>query len=182
MIEVRFHGRGGMGVKMSAHLLGLTAFFSGKQTQDFALYGAERRGAPVTSFTRYDKKTIRERGYIQYPDAVIILDETLNFNIMTRGLKKDRFIIINSTKDPQHFKRKFKIKHPVYCIDATNIALKHLKKPITNTAVLGALVKFLGLPLKNLEKAIDSALRERGHPEMINQNIKTVRETYKVIR
>ena len=179
---MRFHGRGGMGVKMSAHLLGLTAFYSGYQTQDFALYGAERRGAPVTSFTRYDKKTIRERGYIAEPDAIIILDETLNFNTMSRGLKKDGFMIINSTKSPQYFKRKFNTKKPVYCIDATSIALKHLKRPITNTAVLGSLMKFLGLPLKNLEKAIEKALKEKEHPEAIKPNIKTVRETYKVIK
>jgi pyruvate ferredoxin oxidoreductase gamma subunit len=182
MIEVRFHGRGGMGVKMSAHLLGLTAFLSGYQTQDFALYGAERRGAPVTSFTRYDKKTVRERGYIQDPDAVIILDETMNFDAMLNGLKKDGFIIINSTKGSQYFKRKYNIKHPVYCIDATNIAIKYLGRPIANTAVLGSMIKFLGLPLKNLEKAIDIALKERGHPGMIKKNIQTVRETYKVMK
>ena len=39
--EVRWHGRGGQGVKMSAKILARGAFLSGFQIQDFAVYGAE---------------------------------------------------------------------------------------------------------------------------------------------
>ena len=35
MYEIRVHGRGGQGVRMSAHILGRAAFLSGFQTQDF---------------------------------------------------------------------------------------------------------------------------------------------------
>jgi pyruvate ferredoxin oxidoreductase gamma subunit len=180
MMEVRFHGRGGMGVKSSAAMLGLTAFFSGYQTQDFALYGAERRGAPLASFVRYDKKPIREKGYLLEPDAIIIMDETLDLDSATKGLKKAGFVIINNTKPAGYFKKKYGLKQ-IHCIDATSIALKNLGKPIINTAMLGSLVKLLKLPMFHPEEAIRKSLKDAGHPEFIDKNLAAVRESYKVI-
>ena len=58
MISMRIVGRGGQGVKKSAQILARAAYLAGYQTQDFAVYGAERRGAPVTSFCRIDKEKI----------------------------------------------------------------------------------------------------------------------------
>ena len=52
MIEIRFHGRGGQGAKIASRILGQAGFLAGLFAQDFALFGAERRGAPVVSFTR----------------------------------------------------------------------------------------------------------------------------------
>ncbi len=45
MIEVRFHGRGGQGAKIASRILGHSGFLAGLNVQDFALFGAERRGA-----------------------------------------------------------------------------------------------------------------------------------------
>ena len=64
MISIRLHGRGGQGVKKAAQILARAAYLAGYATQDFALYGAERRGAPVTSFVRMDKEKINTRGYV----------------------------------------------------------------------------------------------------------------------
>ena len=52
MIEVRFHGRGGQGAKIASRILSHSGILAGLYAQDFALFGAERRGAPVVSFTR----------------------------------------------------------------------------------------------------------------------------------
>ena len=62
MIRVRFHGRGGHGVKMASRILGTAAFLAGRHVQDSPVYGAERRGAAVTAFTRIDDEPILERG------------------------------------------------------------------------------------------------------------------------
>jgi pyruvate ferredoxin oxidoreductase gamma subunit len=182
MYQVRCHGRGGFGVKTTAHVLGKIAFLSGYQTQDFALYGAERRGAPLTSFTRYDKKTILERGYIFEPDAVIILDEHLNFAVMLKGLKKNSFVLINSKKPASYFKKRYKIKQKIYCLDATEIAIKNLGKPLPNIAILGAFIKLSKLPEKNLELAIKEQMEEVHHPEAISGNIKAAKECMKLIK
>jgi len=68
MLRVRFHGRGGQGIKTASQILGTAAFLSGFQSQDFPLYGAERRGAPIVAFTRINKTPILERGPISIPD------------------------------------------------------------------------------------------------------------------
>ena len=77
MIEIRFHGRGGQGAKIASRILGHAGVLAGLQAQDFALFGAERRGAPVVSFTRLSEGTIEQRGYIDEPQVVVVLDDTL---------------------------------------------------------------------------------------------------------
>ena len=77
MFEVRFHGRGGQGAKIASRILGSSGFLSGLYAQDFALFGAERRGAPVVSCTRLGSRPIETRGYIDMPDLVVAMDHTL---------------------------------------------------------------------------------------------------------
>ncbi len=77
MLRVRFHARGGQGVKTASRILGTAAFGQDWQVQDFPVYGAERRGAPVAAFTRIDRAPILERGLIVRPDYLVIGDETL---------------------------------------------------------------------------------------------------------
>lgn len=139
MFEVRMHGRGGTGTLMAARILGTAAFLSGFHVQDFALYGAERRGAPVVSFVRFDKDPILERGYIITPEAVVIFDDTLDLRRCFKWIGEG-VAFINTIKPKKEFKKYAKT---IFTLDATSIALKHLGKPIPNTAMLGALVKVI---------------------------------------
>src|SRR5574342_1030661 len=77
MIEVRFHGRGGQGAKIASRILGRSGFLAGLYAQDFAIFGAERRGAPVVSCTRLDEQPIDTRGYIEAPSLVVVMDHSL---------------------------------------------------------------------------------------------------------
>ena len=77
MFRVRFHGRGGHGVKTASRILGTAAFRAGYHVQDSPIFGAERRGAPVTAFTRIDREAIRERGVIESPDLIVVADDSL---------------------------------------------------------------------------------------------------------
>ncbi len=77
MIQVRFHGRGGQGAKIASRILGRSGFLSGMFAQDFAVFGAERRGAPVISFTRLSTASIDERGPIERPNLIVVMDDTL---------------------------------------------------------------------------------------------------------
>jgi pyruvate ferredoxin oxidoreductase gamma subunit len=106
-MQLRIHGRGGQGGKLLAKMIARMFFLCGYETQDFAMYGAERRGAPVVSFVRWDKNPIRERGYIFEPDTVIILDDSLNFSVMLNGLKEKGVIIVNSRKGKNIFMKNF---------------------------------------------------------------------------
>jgi pyruvate ferredoxin oxidoreductase gamma subunit len=164
MLEVRVHGRGGAGVKSCAQILGKAAFLSGFQTQDFSLYGAERRGAPVVSFVRIDKEPILERGYITKPDIVLILDDSIEFKKMLKGTTEFTLILINSNRC---HKLGYDKKKNFICFDATSAALETIGKPIPNTAMLGLLVQRLKgkIPFKNLEKAIEKKLDK--YPEKV---------------
>ncbi len=177
MQEIRLHGRGGQGGRMAAKILARTLFLSGYQTQDFAIYGAERRGAPVTSFVRFDKKQILERGYVFEPDIVAVLDDTLNFYAMSGGLKNG-FILVNSHRKPEHFSKKFSVKQRIYCIDATQAALQIIGKPIANAAITGALAKLMKLDAATLEKAIRIEFEEEGLGEIAQKNIETAKKCY----
>ncbi|MBI3468754.1 MAG: 2-oxoacid:acceptor oxidoreductase family protein [Planctomycetes bacterium] len=77
MIRIRFHGRGGHGIKTASRIVGTAAFLAGHQVQDSPIYGAERRGSPVAAFVRISDDSILERGSIEQPDLIIVADETL---------------------------------------------------------------------------------------------------------
>ncbi len=180
MYKIRLHGRGGQGIKLAAHILGRAAFLSGYQVQSFAVYGAERRGAPLTSFVRIDKKEILERDYIFDPDFVICIDDTLNLNKVKEGLNKDGFILINTNKYPGHFSF---IKQKIYTTDATKIALDNIGLPIPNTAILGAFVKiFKKIPLETLKKAVEKELKNEGKETLVEKNNKAVEVCYNKMR
>ncbi len=138
MIEVRWHGRGGQGSFTVARLLGLAAsVYGGRYAQAFPSFGPERRGAPVLGFTRISDSKITDRSELDTCDYVVVLDETLWGDDVIKGLKSNSVIIIN-TKTPKKYSEQ--TSHKVVGLDATQMALNHLGIPITNTAMMGALI------------------------------------------
>ena len=69
MLRIRFHGRGGQGMKTASRIVGSAAFHAGLVVQDSPIYGAERRGAPMSAMTRIAHEPIRERGAITRPTS-----------------------------------------------------------------------------------------------------------------
>jgi pyruvate ferredoxin oxidoreductase gamma subunit len=142
MIEIRFHGRGGQGSVTCAELLALAAIGEGKYAQAFPSFGPERRGAPVVAFCRISDQPIKIRANIYEPDIVMVLDSTLLKLVnIAGGLKQNGLIIITSQDTPEKVRELFGIKNRLAVVDATKIAMEILGVPITNTTMLGALVK-----------------------------------------
>ncbi len=56
--QIRWHGRGGQGVKVASSLLAECALEEGKWSQGFPDYGPERRGAPIRGFNRISGERI----------------------------------------------------------------------------------------------------------------------------
>jgi len=77
LYRIRFHGRGGQGLKTASRVLGTAFFREGFEVQDAPRYGAERRGAPIFAYVRADRAEIHERGVIRRPDLVAVADETV---------------------------------------------------------------------------------------------------------
>ncbi len=68
MFRIRFHGRGGQGMKTASRVLGTALHREGFTVQDAPRYGAERRGAPVFAYVRANRRPIDERGAMPVPD------------------------------------------------------------------------------------------------------------------
>jgi pyruvate ferredoxin oxidoreductase gamma subunit len=77
MFRIRFHGRGGQGIKTAGQILSRALFLEGYEVQDAPRYGAERRGAPIVAYVRAARHPIQERGVIARADLVVVADETL---------------------------------------------------------------------------------------------------------
>ena len=145
-VEIRWHGRGGQGAVTSCELLALAAISEGKYGQAFPSFGPERRGAPVQAFNRISDQPIRVRCGIDQPDVVVVLDPGL-LNIMNvpAGLKPEGTLIVNTRKPLKEIREEFGWKWRMATLDATKLAREVLGVPITNTIMLGALVKAMGV-------------------------------------
>ena len=146
MIEVRFHGRGGQGAVTSAELMALAAIAEGKYAQAFPSFGPERRGAPVQAFLRISDQPIRLREKIYEPDMVVVLDPSLlaTGNVKA-GLKPGGTLVANSSKSVEAVRGECGFKGRTAVADASKIAEDELGVPITNTTMLGALLKAASL-------------------------------------
>ncbi len=147
LVEIRWHGRGGQGAVTSAELLAQAAIYEDKYAQAFPSFGPERRGAPVQSFVRISKnQPIRLRAGITEPDVVVVLDPgLLGIVDVASGLKKDGIIVLNTTKKIEQIRQKFGISSVLATVDATRIAREILGVPITNTTMIGAVLRAAGL-------------------------------------
>lgn len=163
MFQIRIHGRGGQGVVTAAELLSVAAFLEDKHAQAFPSFGSERMGAPVVSFCRIDTKEIRLREPIVAPDALIVQDVTLFKAIdVFLGLKDSGYLLVNTNQsfgdlqlDP--VVAKLPAGHAV-TVPATELALKHIGRPVPNAPLLGAFAALTGtVRLESVTKAIHEA-------------------------
>ena len=142
LTEVRWHGRGGQGAVTSAELVARAAVSEGKYAQSFPSFGPERRGAPVLAFLRISNEFIRIRTAVYHPDIVVVLDARLLRAVdVSSGIKEGGKIIVNSRKSPEELKSEFGFKWTIATVNATKIALETIGVPITNTAMIGALLR-----------------------------------------
>lgn len=156
MIELRIHGRGGQGAVTSAELLAQAAIAQGKYGQAFPSFGPERRGAPVVAFVRVSEQPIRTREKIYQPDVVVVLDASvLNFVNVADGLKAEGTLIINAPYCEETCRIDYGFDGRLAFVDADKIAREVLGVPITNTTMLGAVLKATGLlEPKEMEAAL----------------------------
>jgi 2-oxoacid:acceptor oxidoreductase gamma subunit (pyruvate/2-ketoisovalerate family) len=182
ILEVRWHGRGGQGAWTASELLARAAIAEGKYIQSFPEFGPERMGAPVTAFTRISSEPIHLHCAVYNPDVVAVLDPTLLKAVkVADGLSEEGGnIVINSQNDPKEVRKLVgSDRGKIWTVPATEIAIKVLGTPITNTAMLGAVAKVTGVvTLETLERMI----KERFRPDVAEKNITVVKEAYQEAR
>ncbi len=177
MLEIRFHGRGGQGAVTSAELVALAAIAQGKFAQSMPSFGPERRGAPVQAFLRVSDEKIRVRAEVTRPDIVVVLDDGLiDIVDVTSGLKEGGLVVVNTKMPEAELRQKMKAyKGKLATIDALTVALETLKVPITNTTMIGSLIKASEVvPLKTLIPQIEA----RFNPKLAERNVKALERAY----
>ncbi len=183
MFQVRIHGRGGQGVVTGAEMLSVAAFLGGRHAQAFPSFGSERTGAPVVAFCRMDDREIRLREPIMEPDALIIQDPTLLHQVdVFSGLKKDGYILINTTRSFAElglgdFIRDFRPDH-LLTVGATELAMKHVGRPVPNVPLLGAFAALGGMV--TLE-AVRAAVAQKFKGSVAQGNIAAADEAYEIV-
>jgi 2-oxoacid:acceptor oxidoreductase gamma subunit (pyruvate/2-ketoisovalerate family) len=178
ILEVRWHGRGGQGAWTASELLARAAIAEGKYIQSFPEFGPERMGAPVTAFTRISTEPIRIHCAVYNPDIVAVLDPTLLKTVnVADGLDEEGGnIIVNTKENPAEVRRLLRSDAgKLWTVEASEISLKILGLPITNTAMLGAVARVTGIvSLETVEKMIN----ERFRSDVAAKNFAVVKEAY----
>jgi pyruvate ferredoxin oxidoreductase gamma subunit len=150
--------------------------YGGEYAQAFPSFGPERRGAPVLGFTRIDSKKITDRSEVDQCDYVVVLDETLWGPSVLSGLKEETVIIVNTATPNQYSGQ---VSNKIVTLDATTLAIEHLGRPITNTAMMGALVAVGGfVTLDHCKEAIHASM----NPKIAGKNIKLIEEAFRAVK
>jgi pyruvate ferredoxin oxidoreductase gamma subunit len=182
--QIRIHGRGGQGVVTAAELLSVAAFEQGRHAQAFPSFGSERTGAPVVAFCRIEDREIRLREPILEPDALIVQDPTLLHQVdVFQGLRREGYVLINSRRSFHELGlgeiAQGRRRERLATLPATEIALRHLGRPLPNAVLLGGFAALTGII--TLE-AVAHALRHRFRPELAEPNVAASCEAFEFVR
>jgi pyruvate ferredoxin oxidoreductase gamma subunit len=156
--EMVIVGRGGEGVVLASQLLADTFARAGFWVQSFPEFKAERRGAPISAFLRWDEKPIHRRFKVRDSDVLACISPSPPSPQTLAGVRPGGLVVLNreerlALSGPFHIARVAASR-----IARDNGILSAEARPMGNVAVLGACVRLL-LP-EGLEHLLD-AIRDR---------------------
>jgi pyruvate ferredoxin oxidoreductase gamma subunit len=184
MLQIRIHGRGGQGVVTAAEMLSIAAFEQGRHAQAFPSFGSERTGAPVVAFCRIDDREIRLREPILAPDVLIVQDPTLLHQVdVFQGLHGDGYVLINSKRSFDELgvgeiAKRFRHER-LLTVPATEIAIKHLGRPLPNAVLLGGFAALAGVITLD---AVAQAIRAKFGGKVADGNVAAAAEAHEFVR
>jgi pyruvate ferredoxin oxidoreductase gamma subunit len=187
MLRIRFHGRGGQGMKTASRILGAAAFHAGYVVQDAPVYGAERRGAPMAAFTRIAHAPILERGAIVQADLVVVADDTLLTEPAAQplaGCDGHSTVLVNSTRDEAALRHTTSHSGRLLVTDCTALTLA-LTQTLAglSTAMSIAAAHLVGLSLEDSLAGLHEELDEAQlNPVQRQANLRLAEATYALVR
>jgi len=175
-ISLRFHARGGQGGVTASNLC--VEAFSGYGVCQ-PKFGAERMGSPTESYVKLSRQIdlVKSNEQVYDPHFVSILDPSLLGEIdVTAGIPQGGWLIVNAVLNQVDIQNIVKRKDlSIATIDATRIGLEILGTNITNTVILGSLVRVSHL--FTLEQLSD-AIMNRFKGEIAAKNVQAVKMAY----
>jgi pyruvate ferredoxin oxidoreductase gamma subunit len=181
MYRIRFHGRGGQGIKTAGRVLGTAFFLEGFEVQDAPRYGAERRGAPIFAYVRASKEKINERGIISKPDLIVTADESL-ITIPSAGVllgaMEHTVLLIKDGEDANIWKERINFPGAVITVSVADKKEEKLRVPPLGAVCVGAAARLIGvISREELVQAIREELILTGETAM-EKNIKFALTAY----
>ena len=164
MFRIRFHGRGGQGMKTASRILGTAFFKAGYQVQDAPRYGAERRGAPIFAYVRADQKTINERGIIDHPGLVVVADDTLigmPAAGVTQGVDEHTLLLINSHESAETWRQRLNTEARILILEAREEAEDRATLPYIGSRCAAASAALTGVVSREI--LLSALSEELGH-------------------
>lgn len=183
-MEIRWHGRGGQGVVTANEILAGAALKEGKYIKAFPEFGPERMGAPIRAFARISDEPIMVHSQVYYPDAVLIIDPTLvKSGAVVEGLKEKGVIIANFPEEKAKMAHALGRSENIYAVNASKIALEEIGKNMTNTAMLGALVKITKVvSLDSIINEMNAKMGGKLSKEVLAKNLNAIKRAYEEVQ
>ncbi|MDI6853099.1 MAG: 2-oxoacid:acceptor oxidoreductase family protein [Deltaproteobacteria bacterium] len=180
MYRIRFHGRGGQGMKTAGRMLGSAFFLEGFEVQDAPRYGAERRGAPIFSYVRASRRNIQERGIIRRPDLIVVADDTLAAipaaGVLS-GATAHSVLLISSNRPAETWRERLNFPGPVLTLPAPAEGDFQATK-FTGAACVGAAARLTGVISRNsLTQAVRTELAHLGEA-VLAKNLDAALQAY----
>jgi 2-oxoacid:acceptor oxidoreductase gamma subunit (pyruvate/2-ketoisovalerate family) len=153
----------------AGEVLGEAALRSGRYAQALPTFGPERRGALAACTLRVSARPILLACSQAHPQILVVLDPSIwRHAPVTVGLQEGALLLFNTALSPAAVEEALRsgrhasalpvARCEIRTLDATKIALEALGRPISNTAMLGALAEATGL----VEMAdLEAVLQER---------------------
>ena len=178
MLQIRWHSRAGQGAVTGAKALADVMARTGKYVQAYSVYGAEKRGAPMTAYDKIDDKPILDHSKWMAPDYVLVIDPSLVFQEeIVDNTHDDTVFIVTSHMDKEDLLNVAKHLQgkKVYVVDAIKISQDEIGRAIPNTPMLGALMKVSNLfSIEDFKKAITRVL-SKFPQKIIDGNLKAMK-------
>ncbi|MEG2176937.1 MAG: 2-oxoacid:acceptor oxidoreductase family protein, partial [Oscillibacter sp.] len=119
---------------------------------------------------------------IYFPDYVVVVDETLIASVdVTKGLKPEGAIVINSTKTPAEIRSQLKGYPGKVCtIDAGKISEEELGRNFPNTPMLAAIVKITGVvDVTDFISDMEASFKHKfaSKPQVIEGNMRALKRS-----
>ncbi|MCL2680347.1 MAG: 2-oxoacid:acceptor oxidoreductase family protein [Coriobacteriia bacterium] len=185
MTEIRWHARAGQGAVTAANLVAESALAEGRYFQAMPEFGPERMGAPLKAFTRLSDEPIEVSNNVEFPDIVVVLDDTLLAVVdVAEGMAADGVVIVNTPKTAAEIREQLNAPDTVRIalIDATTIALEVIKRNIPNTPIVGALAAATGvIQLDSVLTQLEKSFGRKFSQRIIDVNLDSVRRAYEEV-
>jgi pyruvate ferredoxin oxidoreductase gamma subunit len=175
MYRIRFHGRGGQGMKTASRILGTALFRAGYQVQDAPRYGAERRGAPIFAYVRAALHgPINERGIITHPDLVVVTDDTLVAMPaagVLQGLGPNTTLLINSHESADTWRHRLNTEARVLILPTREDEAEPVELRELSASCAAAAAALLGVvPRERVLEALDEELGHLGEAVVMRKS------------